>query len=61
MSNRQPKIEPYHLDRLVNAQHPHYTTALNELRKGRKRSDSIWFGFPQVDGLGSSLMAGYWI
>jgi uncharacterized protein (DUF1810 family) len=34
-----------------------YTTALAEIRRGRKSSHWIWYIFPQIDGLGHSSMA----
>ncbi|MCJ2122944.1 DUF1810 domain-containing protein [Methylobacterium sp. J-077] len=49
--------EPYHLDRFVAAQEGVYERALAELRAGEKRSHWMWFIFPQIAGLGSSLMA----
>ncbi|QEC49537.1 DUF1810 domain-containing protein [Baekduia soli] len=51
--------DPYNLHRFVEAQDAGdtYATALEELRAGRKRSHWMWFVFPQIAGLGSSLMA----
>lgn len=49
--------DPYDLDRFVRAQDGVYEQALSELVAGRKRSHWIWFIFPQVVGLGSSLMS----
>ena len=34
-----------------------YTTALREMRQGRKSTHWIWYVFPQLDGLGSSSAA----
>ena len=34
-----------------------YARALEELEAGRKRTHWMWFIFPQLDGLGSSVMA----
>ncbi|MCU1388863.1 MAG: hypothetical protein JWL72_2201 [Ilumatobacteraceae bacterium] len=34
-----------------------YSTVLEELRSGEKRSHWMWFIFPQIAGLGSSAMA----
>jgi uncharacterized protein (DUF1810 family) len=34
-----------------------YTTALSEMRAGRKNSHWIWYIFPQIDGLGRSSTA----
>lgn len=44
----------YDLDRFLTAQSRDYTTALREIRSGRKRSHWIWYIFPQVAGLGMS-------
>lgn len=49
--------DPFDLERFVAAQQNSYEVALRELRNGAKRSHWIWFIFPQVAGLGSSLMA----
>lgn len=45
------------LDRFVEAQADTFKTALDEIRKGEKRSHWIWFIFPQLAGLGHSAMA----
>ena len=47
----------FQLQRFVDAQRPVYETALGELRAGRKRSHWMWFIFPQIAGLGHSMMA----
>src|SRR3954469_21864401 len=49
--------DPYDLDRFVRAQRGVYEQALAELVAARKRSHWMWFIFPQVAGLGSSLMS----
>jgi uncharacterized protein (DUF1810 family) len=51
------EADPFNLKRFFEAQNPIYTTALNELQMGRKRTHWMWFIFPQVEGLGSSSMA----
>lgn len=43
--------------RFVDAQQPVYQTVLGELRAGRKQSHWMWFIFPQIAGLGHSMMA----
>ena len=48
---------PHPLQRFLDAQDRDYKTALDELKRGRKRSHWIWYIFPQVAGLGHSLMA----
>jgi uncharacterized protein (DUF1810 family) len=47
--------DPYDLTRFVQAQEGIYPQALSEIRGGRKRSHWMWFIFPQIEGLGSSL------
>ena len=49
--------DPFALDRFVEAQQPVYAAALREIAKGAKRGHWMWFVFPQVAGLGSSMMA----
>ena len=49
--------DPFDLDRFVQAQEGIYEQALEELRRGRKDSHWMWFIFPQVAGLGRSMMA----
>lgn len=48
------------LKRFVKAQERDYTTALEEIRKGRKRSHWMWYIFPQVAGLGFSETSRYY-
>ena len=52
-----PDADAFHLERFVTAQAPVFTTALEELKAGRKRSHWMWFIFPQIAGLGRSAMA----
>jgi uncharacterized protein (DUF1810 family) len=47
----------YDLDRFLSAQRSVYEGALDELRRGRKTGHWIWFIFPQVVGLGYSVMS----
>ncbi len=49
--------DPYHLRRFVEAQEPVYAAVVAELRKGSKHSHWMWFIFPQIAGLGFSVMA----
>ena len=46
--------DPYDLDRFVRAQGRDYDRALEEIRRGRKRSHWMWYVFPQFEGLGFS-------
>jgi uncharacterized protein (DUF1810 family) len=48
---------PHDLTRFVTAQHGVYPQALAELHAGAKRSHWMWFIFPQIAGLGQSMMA----
>ncbi|HMO75484.1 MAG TPA: DUF1810 domain-containing protein [Sphingopyxis sp.] len=45
------------LDLFVKAQEHIYPRALEEIRRGRKRTHWMWFVFPQLAGLGRSAMA----
>ena len=47
----------YDLQRFLKAQEGVYSTALAEIRSGRKRSHWIWYIFPQIQGLGFSPTA----
>jgi uncharacterized protein (DUF1810 family) len=47
----------YDLERFVEAQERVYPGVLDELRSGRKTGHWIWFIFPQIAGLGHSLMS----
>lgn len=44
----------YDLRRFISAQKQDYLTALEEIRRGRKRSHWMWYIFPQLRGLGMS-------
>ena len=50
----------YNLKRFIDAQERDYETALKEIKSGRKRSHWIWYIFPQLKGLGSSMTANYY-
>ena len=50
--------DPYNLQRFVDAQRPVYEQVRSKLREGRKSSHWMWFVFPQIEGLGSSALAG---
>lgn len=45
------------LKRFLDAQQRDYSTALSEIKTGRKRSHWMWYIFPQITGLGFSEMA----
>ena len=50
-------MDPFDLQRFVDAQDCVYDDVLAELRAGAKRSHWIWFVFPQLEALGSSSTA----
>lgn len=50
-------MDAFDLDRFISAQTGVFDTALAELEAGQKRSHWMWFVFPQMRGLGMSLMA----
>ena len=47
----------YNLERFRQAQEGMYQQALDEIRNGQKRTHWIWFIFPQIHGLGRSVMS----
>lgn len=49
--------DPHDLQRFVNAQNRVFEQVCSELREGRKKGHWMWSIFPQVKGLGHSLMA----
>lgn len=50
-------MHAFDLDRFVAAQEPVIAQVYRELRAGEKRSHWMWFVFPQLVGLGHSVMA----
>ena len=50
-------MDPFDLQRFIDAQHGVYESALGEIAQGQKRTHWMWFIFPQIDGLGSSPAA----
>lgn len=53
-------MNEFDLERFIKAQERDYETALEEIRRGRKRSHWIWYIFPQITGLGFSSMSQYY-
>lgn len=49
-----PAIDAFDLRRFVEAQSGVHERAVAELRSGRKRSNWMWYVFPQLRGLGHS-------
>ncbi|HSQ20534.1 MAG TPA: DUF1810 domain-containing protein [Blastocatellia bacterium] len=52
-------MDPFNLQRFVDAQRDTYSEAYAELKSGRKASHWMWFVFPQLKGLGHSYNANY--
>ena len=48
------------MDRFIKMQKIYYSDAFKELTNGKKESHWMWFIFPQIKGLGSSLNAEYY-
>ncbi len=44
----------FNLDRFLQAQENVFSTALQELKEGLKRSHWMWYIFPQLKGIGHS-------
>jgi uncharacterized protein (DUF1810 family) len=58
-STRRPTRmnESHDLERFVRAQEGDYERALSEISQGRKQSHWMWYIFPQIEGLGFSVMS----
>jgi uncharacterized protein (DUF1810 family) len=55
---KQEGILPeFDLERFVAAQKDCYPTVVAELKNGCKQTHWMWYIFPQIDGLGTSMMA----
>ena len=50
----------YDISRFTDAQRRSFSTALAEIKRGRKMSHWMWYIFPQVAGLGFSSTAQYY-
>lgn len=48
------------IQRFVEAQKHSYDTALEEIKRGKKRNHWMWYIFPQMKGLGYSSTAQYY-
>lgn len=57
MSYSTKSMDPFDLNRFVEAQEGNYSAAIGELRAGQKRSHWMWYVFPQMAGLGHSSMS----
>lgn len=58
--NLQAPADPFDLARFVKAQDGVYERALQEIKRGQKRSHWMWFIYPQFEGLGSSSTARFY-
>lgn len=47
----------YNLDRFIKEHQRTYSTALNEISQGMKRSHWMWWIFPQISGLGMTSVS----
>ena len=48
------------ISRFTSAQNKDYSIAMEEIKKGRKRSHWMWYIFPQIQGLGFSETSKYY-
>lgn len=48
------------MERFIRMQEQYFATALEEIKRGRKRSHWIWYIFPQMTGLGLSENSRYY-
>jgi uncharacterized protein (DUF1810 family) len=53
-------VDPFDLQRFVDAQDGTFAAALAELNSGAKQGHWMWFIFPQLAGLGQSSTAQYY-
>ena len=53
-------MQNFNLDRFIKAQKRDYSTALAEIKAGKKQSHWVWYIFPQLKGLGHSEAAQYY-
>lgn len=56
----EQEVDPYNLQRFVEAQEGCYADALSEVESGRKQTHWMWFIFPQAKGLGRSSTAAFY-
>jgi uncharacterized protein (DUF1810 family) len=57
MKNDGEKVDPFHLNRFIEAQNSCFEQVVSELVEGQKQTHWMWFIFPQIHGLGSSAMS----
>jgi uncharacterized protein (DUF1810 family) len=54
-----PAVDPFNLQRFVDAQQHVIASVIAELRHGHKRSHWMWFIFPQLKGLGHTARSNF--
>ena len=59
-SNTIDRDDPFNLARFISAQEGVYKAVLAESKNGRKRSQWMWYIFPQLEGLGKSTTSKYY-
>ena len=59
-ANYEEYASRYKLSRFVSAHRTTYSSALNEIRSGKKQSHWMWYIFPQLRGLGHSRNSDYY-
>ncbi len=52
--------EEKNISRFIDAQNKDYSIAMEEIKKGRKKSHWMWYIFPQIQGLGFSETSKYY-
>ena len=52
--------EETNISRFIDAQNKDYSIAIEEIKKGRKKSHWMWYIFPQIQGLGFSETSKYY-
>ncbi len=53
-------MEPFHLQRFLDAHLRDFPAALAEIKGGRKLSHWMWYIFPQIAGLGRTEISSYY-
>lgn len=53
-------MEPFHLQRFLDAHLRDFPAALAEIKGGRKLSHWMWYIFPQIAGLGTTEISAYY-
>ena len=56
-NSKRPILNQFDLNRFIQAQERSYELVVSELRLGQKRTHWMWYIFPQVDGLGRSMIS----